>query len=204
MVWYFIEGCSVLLLILISSNDVALTVFKFEACLPIYTKCFEFSSLFSAVQMEESKTNIVHLDDVLIADMDQLLKFYQVRKDSRDFFTDLNAENVQSTILLAHRFDFTIALDVLSSRLLQIISVPSPAELQFADRLDLAELLTKWSVNCQSSQFYHTFVRGLGNFPLSTKTLDLFSDKQRDAVEILRQPRCIYIATCSCRFTQFM
>ena len=98
--------------------------------------------LFSAVQMEESKTNIVHLDDVLLIDMDLLLKFYEYRmRGVADNFNQLEIGSVVSLISIAHRYEFTGALEALCNRLVTVVSLPTSAKLQYADTLQLAIVL---------------------------------------------------------------
>ena len=109
--------------------------------------------LFSAVQMEESTTNVVHLDDVLMADFDLLLKFHEFRlNSSSEYFSQLEIAHVMSLISISHRFEFTEALFVLSNRFSSLVSVPTSSDLQFADRLELLDVLAKWSTNCTSPQ----------------------------------------------------
>ena len=149
--------------------------------------------LFSAVQMEESITNIVHLDNVLMAEMDLLVKFYQVRLDSRFFFDKLTHAEIVPIISIAHRFEFTVALKALSLRLVEVINVPTSAQIQFADQLDLLYVLENWSINCISAKFYLAFVTGLAEFPLSVATVHLFATAHHDATERMRQPQCMLI-----------
>lgn len=150
--------------------------------------------LFSVVQMEESKTNVVHMDDVLLADIDQLLKFYEFRLEHpRKFFSQLDAVRCVSIISLAHRFEFTAALTLLCDRLSKVIYVPTLAEIQFADRLNLKNVLVKWSSNCRSSSFFHAFVKGLVDSQLSLDTVDLFSSAHRDIFELMCVPHCMIV-----------
>lgn len=150
--------------------------------------------LFSVIPMEESKTNIVHLDDVLMADMDLLLKFYEFRVESvADYFGQLETGSVMSLISIAHRYEFTGALGVLCDRLTKVIPVPTSAELQFADTLLLESVLKSWSRNCSSLSFYQSFVEGLADFPLSKPTLLIFSAANRDYTERMMCPtRCMH------------
>ena len=148
--------------------------------------------LFSVVQMEESKTNIVHIDDVSMADMVLLLNFYEFRVlGVVDYFNKLEAVRLVYLISISHRYEFTGALGVLCDCLAKAISVPTSAELQFADTLHLESVLRGWSVNCKSPKFYYTFVNGLGKFPLSEATLRIFSKANMDSVLFLHQTRCM-------------
>ena len=69
--------------------------------------------LFSNVKMLESITSVILLDDVLIADMQLLLKFCQVQPNYQLLVNDLSKESTLSAIAVAHRFEFNYALTML-------------------------------------------------------------------------------------------
>lgn len=138
---------------------------------------------FSEMPMAESLTNIVHLDDILMADMELMIKFCQVNKHYEDLAKDLSKESTLSSIHVAHRFEFTLALEILSLRYAEVVPVPTPQDLQFADRLELNYILNRWSLNCESSAYFYSFVVQLADFPLSSNTLKLFADVHQSYIK---------------------
>ena len=138
--------------------------------------------LFSAMPMAESRTNIVHLDDVLMADMELMIKFCQVNKCYPDLVKDLSRDATFSAISVAHRFEFSLALELLCVRFAELVPVPTPHELQFADRLELQSVIDIWSMCCKLSSFYCKFVKSLLEFPVSATTLSLFTDVHEAAI----------------------
>lgn len=147
--------------------------------------------LFSAVQMEESKTAIIRLDDVAVADMHVLLCFCRFHRNYDLIAKVLLKEELFRIIAIAHRYAFVNALDVLCDRLYEIVNEPTSAELQFADRLDLCSLLMKWS-QCIAMPLYHRdFVIGLAEFPLSIQTTQLFANANFDACVNRSLPQCM-------------
>ena len=131
--------------------------------------------LFSTVQMEESITSIVRLDDVKMADMEIMIQFCTFHKNYMTIVNSLTKESTLSAIAVAHQFEFHEALEFLCRQLLKVIPQPSPAELQFADRRDLQIVLSKWSRLCLLPHFQQQFIVGLVDFPLSIETLKLFA-----------------------------
>ena len=132
--------------------------------------------LFSVVQMIESKSSIIRLDDVLKAEMELILKFYGVpQRDYYSIVSGLSKESTFSIISVAHRLDFAFALGFLCDHLLNVIPKPTPSELQFSDRLNLHAVLLKWSQLSESPQYYRQFVDGLVKSSLSEETTSLFS-----------------------------
>ena len=144
--------------------------------------------LFSVVQMVESKTSIIRFDDVLVAEMEFILKYYVPQRDYHTIVNGLSKESTMSAIAFAHRLDFAFALGFLCDHLLIEIPQPTPEELQFADRLNLHSVLLKWSLLCELPHYFHQFVRGLADFPLTKETTALFSDAHFTAQMI---PKCM-------------
>ena len=127
-------------------------------------------------QMEEAKTNIVHLDDVTMANMSLLIQFCLSREPPVDLLAELSEDRVFECISIAHRYEFTFALKNIVDRLIQLIPIPTSSQLQFADRLELSPVLKQWSANCESMKYYDQFVRSLAECPVSDTTIALFSD----------------------------
>ena len=166
-------------LVMASSHVLALNSVVFE------------KMLFSTVQMEESKTNTVHLDDVLMVDVEFLLKFYEFRVEGVvDYFNQLETARLMSLISITHLYEFKAALGVLCKKLVKLIPVPSPTDLQYSDKLQLEIALKSWSVNCRLPNLYETFVNSLRQYPLSDETVRMFSTAHRNYVEeLIRKQR---------------
>ena len=141
--------------------------------------------LFSETAMLESKSNIVHLDDIYMADMDLMLSICKNTANAANLTAELSEDRVFEYLRLAHRFEFLISLSALCTRLLQLITVPNAIQLQFADRLELTVVLEKWSLNCKSMLYYHQFVNQLVEYPMSATTVGLFSNKHLEAMHTL-------------------
>ena len=146
--------------------------------------------LFSNVQMLESITSVILLEDVLIADMQLLLKFCQVQPNYQRLVNELSKESTLSAISVAHRFEFTYALTMLCDRLVEVILRPTPAELQFVDMLGLQTVLQKWSQLSASPRYQLKFLAGLADFPLSAKTVQLFAQAKYQAHLSSLLPKC--------------
>ena len=153
--------------------------------------------LFSAMPMAESRTNIVHLDDILMADMELMIKFCQTNECYSDLVKDLMRDSVFSAIAVAHRFEFTLALKFLCARYVEIVPVPTPQQLQIADRMELKSVIDFWSLCCKSSSFYHKFVKSLLECPISAATLLLFTDVHAAAIDMM-MPLEGFIHTTQC------
>ena len=149
--------------------------------------------LFSAVKMEESRTSIIHLDDVLMDDMELLLKFCYFHRDYSSLVHYLSKDSTISTISIAHRFEFTDALEILCDHLVEEFSEPLPADIQFADRLNLENVLVQWSQSLDSPKLYAQFVLGLVEYPLSAETVKLFVETQFGAQMM---PKCLRCVSC--------
>ena len=141
-----------------------------------YSIVFE-NMLFSVVQMEESKTGIIHLDDVLQSDMELLLKLCRLHRNPLFILVKASLKWIVSTIEIAHWYEFTYALEILNEKLLELVPNPTAAQLQFADRFDLQSVLANWSCLCASQSFYCRFVIELIDFPLSKATEKLFANR---------------------------
>ena len=159
--------------------------------LAVHSVVFE-KMLFSVVQMEESKTSIIRLDDVTLAEMELLLKFCRFRLDYKSLVENLSKEFTISIIRVAHRFEFIDALNILCVRLLEVIPLPSAAEIQFADRFELLSVLAKWSVICATAAHHAVFMMGLVEFPISAIAMKLFVDASFAVHSALLLPKCIY------------
>ena len=141
--------------------------------------------LFSAMPMAESRTSIVHLDDIWMADMELMIKFCQVNECYQDLVKDLSRDATVSAISVAHRFEFSLALKLLCVRFAELVPVPTPEDLQFADRLELKSVLDVWSLCCKSSPFFYSFVKSLLEFPISAATLLWFTNVHATSIDMM-------------------
>ena len=149
--------------------------------------------LFALVQMEESRTSVVHLDDIAKFDMELMIQFCKFHAHPDNLIVNLNIDRLLSSLAVAHRFEFTNAVNALSRQLIRIVPVPTSAQIQFVDRLELNTVITAWSaiLTCTNEDFNYMFLSGLADFPLSAPTLAIFAEALRESILATRIPQCM-------------
>lgn len=146
--------------------------------------------LFARVQMSESITSQIRLDDVRIQSMELLLKFCKFHRNYPSLLSGMSIEAIMLAISIAHRFEFVNAQEIMCDRLVELVPEPSPVQLQFADRFDLHSVLRQWARLCESAPFQHKFTANLAAYPLSKESLKIFADAHFKA---LMRPKCMSI-----------
>ena len=124
------------------------------------------------VSWDEIGTGTVRLDDASVSDMVLLLQLCEPRHCYDFLLEDLCSLTIQSVLLVANRLSFKFAFQLISKQFGNCY--PTPEAIQIADRLDLSDVLSHWSLRAESPIFFHDFVLGLTQCKLSAGTVELF------------------------------